>query len=260
MNVVLGASGRVGSAIVAELLSKGEKVKAIVRDEQKGEALRQQGAKVVLADVNDYAALSNALTGADTVFVLTPESGTEENVLEETRHVLDNYRKAIGSSLVRRVVGLSSIGAQHESGTGNLIMSNMLEHAFDGLNVQKLFIRPAYYFSNWMGYIDSVKNDGVLPSFYPVDQSISMILPQDVGKFVADVMASDSIEGNRVYEIEGPEHYTPAQVAAAFGEALGKSVKAEQIPPEKWEGILKGIGFSDDGVHNFIEMTNAVIE
>ncbi|MGN7885358.1 NAD(P)H-binding protein [Dyadobacter endophyticus] len=257
-HIILGASGRVGSAAVDRLLERGAAVKGIVRHEEKAQALKSRGADAAVADALNLPALKAALRDGETLFALTPETGREENVLGETNDVLTNYHAALASSGVRKVVGLSSMGAQHREGTGNLVMSYMLEHAFDGLVLTRVFIRPAYYFSNWLGYLESAEESGVLPTFFPVDFKIPMLSPDDVGHFAAEIMLNDDRDMT-IYELSGPASLSSADVAKAFSEVLGKEIKAQQIPRGQWEETLRSIGFSPDGIRNFIEMTEAVI-
>jgi uncharacterized protein YbjT (DUF2867 family) len=179
-------------------------------------------------------------------------------VIAETKDILENYRKALASSPIKKVVGLSSIGAQYESGTGNLVMSYLLEHAFTGMPVKQIFVRPAYYFSNWMMYLGSVIENGTLPTFFPPDLSIPMVSPQEVAAFVANVIQKEEEDG-KIFELTGAAAYSSKDVAKAFSDALGKEVKAVQIPKEQWESSLHEIGFSPDAIRNFIEMTDAVI-
>lgn len=257
MHVILGASGQVGSAIVNQLIEKGEQVKGVIRDEKKAGTLKKSGAAVAIADVSDLPSLVAALQDGSTLFALTPESGHERNVIGETKDILENYRKALASSPIKKVVGLSSIGAQFETGTGNLMMSYLLEHAFTGMPVKQIFIRPAYYLSNWMMYQESVIEKGVLPTFFPPDLSIPMVSPQEVAAFVANVIQKEEEDG-KIFELTGTA-YSSEDVANAFSDALGKDVKAVQIPREQWESTLQEIGFTPDAIRNFIEMTDVVI-
>lgn len=258
MHVILGASGQVGSAIVTQLIEKGESVKGVVRDEKKAGKLEKTGAAVAIADVGDLPALVAAFQDGSTLFALTPESGHERNVIGETKDILENYRKALASSPIKKVVGLSSIGAQYETGTGNLVMSYLLEHAFTGMPLKQLFVRPAYYFSNWMMYLGAVIDNGTLPTFFPPELSIPMVSPEEVAAFVANVIQKEEEDG-KIFELTGPAAYSSNDVAKAFSDALGKEVKAVQIPKEQWESTLHEIGFSPDAIRNFIEMTDAVI-
>jgi uncharacterized protein YbjT (DUF2867 family) len=259
MNVILGATGQVGSSIAEHLTENNESVKAVIRNPDKADDLKSKGVQVEIADYFDLEALQAAVKGGELIFVLTPENGQSEDVLGDTRLLLKNYQKAIQSSGINKIVGLSSIGAQHERGMGNLVMSYMLEHAFADMKLPQVFVRPAYYFSNWLPYLPVVKEQGVLPSFFPVDQKIPMISPQDVAGFIAEKITGH-IEGPDIYEIVGPEPISSKDVADIYGEVLGQEVKAQQIPKEQWKPTLQQADFTDDAAENLIAMTKAVID
>jgi uncharacterized protein YbjT (DUF2867 family) len=260
MNTILGASGQVGWAVVTNLLKNRQPVKGVIRNEKKAGRLKKAGAAVALADIHDEAALTASFKDATTVMVLTPETGEEEDMINDTRSVLRNYRSAVEKSPVKKIIGISSTGAQHEKGTGNLRMSYMLEHAFTGLPVKKIFVRPSYYFSNWLAYTDTVKKEGVLPTFFPPDLSISMVSPLDVAEIISNIMTDDRNDAEQIiYELEGPASYSSIEVAEAFSEVLRKPVKVQHIDRSEWENSMKSMGLSPDGIKNFIEMTEAVI-
>ncbi|QNL52029.1 NAD(P)H-binding protein [Olivibacter sp. SDN3] len=260
MHIILGATGQIGSALVSGLLENGQTVKAIIRDEQKAHSVPAIAA-VEVADLLHLPSLIHACSDATTLFVLTPEDPKAIDVLATTRSIIENYRKVVVATPVKKIVGLSSIGAQHEKGTGNLRASYLLEHAFEDLAVQQIFIRPAYYFSNWLPYLGSVKEQGILPTFFPVDQQLPMVAPNDVAAVLTDVMIKDSDEASkRVYEVEGPTWYSAADVALAFSQSLDIDVRAEQVPRAQWEEMLQSSGFSADAATQLIEMTEAVID
>jgi uncharacterized protein YbjT (DUF2867 family) len=258
MYIITGASGRVGSAVVANLIKKGEAVRGIIHDERKADKLKQQGAEVAIADAFDLQVLMEAVKGGSTLFAITPETGKNDDVIADTKKILDNYRKAVEVSSIKKVVGLSSIGAQIDKNSGNLLMSYLLEHAFEGLDVQATFIRPSYYFSNWMMSLPMIKEKGILATFYPVDLKISMVSPIDVAAYTQDILTKDD-DGDKIYELLGHD-YSSADVAQAFANALGREVKAQQIPRDQWEKTLRKAGFSPDGIRNFIEMTELVVD
>lgn len=258
MNIILGASGQVGASIADHLTKSNTPVRGVIRDPEKAVDLERKGIEVRIADYFDSEALKKAVKDGELIFVLTPETATSEDLLGDTQTMLNNYRKAIETSEINKIVGLSSIGAQHKSGTGNLLMSYMLEHAFSELSIPRVFIRPAYYYSNWLMYLSAVQEQGVLPTFFPVNQKLPMISPKDVSAFIADKI-TNGIEKSATYEIVGPEELSPNDVAGIFGEVLGCNVKAQQIPRERWKETLQQAGFTDDAAQNLIEMTDAVI-
>ncbi len=258
MNIILGASGRVGSSVVDRLVEYGHRVRAVVRDEKKSVCLRNKGVEIAVADYFDASALSDAFRGGCSVFLLTPENPQSNDLIKDTAVLLENYRHALISSGVKTVVGLSSSGARHPSGTGNLEASYMLEHAFEDMDLEKIFVRPGYYYSNWLGSLDAVNNDGVLPTFFPIGQKIAMIAPEDVGFFIADIIAG-KIARRRIFEIAGPEFYSPADIAAIFADVLGKNVNVFQIQRSEWQPMLEQAGFSVSAAVYMALMADAVI-
>ena len=64
---VTGATGWVGSALVAELIGAGHRVTGLARSEEKGAALAATGAAVLRATLDDQDALQDAAAGVDAV-------------------------------------------------------------------------------------------------------------------------------------------------------------------------------------------------
>jgi uncharacterized protein YbjT (DUF2867 family) len=210
-----------------------------------------------MADFFDITALKTAFGGGEVLFLITPENPASRDVLGETCQIIRNYREAITASGIRKIVGLSSMGAQHPSGTGNLEQSYMLEHAFVDLPVEQTFIRPAYYFSNWLGYRDTAGDYGILPTFFPAGLKVQMVAPADVANFALQLMMADK-PYKPFYEV-GEKYYSSIEVASVFGKKLQRNVEVQQIPREQWEGTLSQVGFSENAATNLIKMTEAVL-
>lgn len=259
MNIVLGASGQIGSMLVDNLLKKDQPVRVVIRNNLKAQELKSKGAEVIIADYTDLEALKKAFYGGKSVFLLTPENPACDNFLKETRLLLNNYREAILPSGATKVVGLSSGGAHIKSGAGNLEASYMLEHTFSEINIEQVYVRPGYYFSNWLGYLDLVKDYGILPTFFPPEMKVSMIAPPDVAEFLSDVMICKTSQ-KRIYEITGPQLYSSLDIAKIFGDVLNRNVEVQQVLPKEWENTLIQAGFSKDGAKNLMLMTQAVID
>lgn len=259
MDIILGATGQIGSMLVDNLIKRGQSVRAVVRNGSKAEGLRSKGIEISIADYFDVEALKKAFQGGSLAFLLTPENPESQDFISETKTIINNYREAILASGITKIVGLSSNGAQHESGTGNLMASYMLEHAFSDLEIEQVFVRPSYYFSNWLGYLELVKEHGILPTFFPPEMKVPMIAPPDVAEFLSEVMVC-KIPKERIYEITGPHAYSSLDIAKILGEVLNRNVILQQVLPEEWESTLIQAGFSKDGAKNLALMTKAVIE
>lgn len=91
--ILIGASGFVGTAILNELLNRGHKVTAIVRDPTKVTA-SNPNLKVVQADVTDTDVLIEASKGKDAVISAYNPGWKNPNIYEET---LKNYPLIVDS-------------------------------------------------------------------------------------------------------------------------------------------------------------------
>jgi nucleoside-diphosphate-sugar epimerase len=71
--VVTGSTGKQGGAVARGLLGRGHKVRAVTRDPNSSQAklLANAGAALVVASLEDTAAITKALEGAISLFAMT---------------------------------------------------------------------------------------------------------------------------------------------------------------------------------------------
>lgn len=95
--ILIGASGFVGTAILNELLARGHRVTAVVRNPEKIETSAAE-LSVVKADVADTDALADVCRGKDAVISAYNPGWTNPNIYEETLRnyplILDAVKKA----------------------------------------------------------------------------------------------------------------------------------------------------------------------
>lgn len=257
MNIILGATGQVGSTLLREIKESGFPVRAVVRNPDK---ISDKTIETRTADLYNAEQLIEAFKGGTTVFVLTPENPTSTNIIEDTNRIVENYKKAIQATAIKKVVALSCVGAHIDSNTGNVLMSRILEQTLGTLDIEKVFIRPSYYFSNWLGYLATVEQYGVLPTFFPKDLKIEMHSPIDLAKFIAKIITDISSNGKEIYELTGQQKYSSLDVANTFSKLFNKNVSVQPIPREKWKETLLSVGFTANTATNLSDMTQAVID
>lgn len=256
MNIIVGATGKVGSNLISELKNNGFPVSAVVRNPDK---FSDKTIEIRTADLFNLEQLTEGFKSGTTVFLLTPENPTSNDIIEDTKRIVENYKKAIQATGIKKLVALSCVGAHIDSNTGNVLMSRILEQTLDDLNIEKVFIRPSYYFSNWLGYLETVEQYGVLPTFFPEDLKIEMNSPIDLAKFIAKIMTDKSSEKKRIYELTG-QKYNSLDVANSFSKLLNKNVTVQSIPQHKWKETLLAVGFTENTASNLSDMTQAVID
>ncbi|QYU66804.1 alpha/beta fold hydrolase [Leptolyngbya sp. 15MV] len=131
-----------------------------------------------------------------------------------------------------KVVILSSIGAQHASGTGVIATLHRFESLLGDVAPSTVFLRPGYFVETWGEVADAVVTEGVLPSFLDPSQRIPMVSTIDVGSAAASLLG-EAWSGTRIVQLGGPEDWSAGDVAAAFAEVLGRPVMPVLVPPEK---------------------------
>jgi uncharacterized protein YbjT (DUF2867 family) len=249
MFVIVGANGKTGGAVARALLAKGQPVRVVLHSDRSADRWRAAGAEVVLADVQDPASLIVAFRGAQAAYVLNPPEYGVDDLLVPARRVADAYRSALSATGVR-AVALSSIGAQHAEGIGNILSNHIVESALAPLGTT--FVRAGNFMTNWLPSL-SVLRPGVLSSFLaPLDQATPTVAVPDIATVVVRELLST---GSRTVEVTGPADYSPNQVAAAFATAFGRPVDVEVIPRERWfEVLTTKFGFPEGAVGNWIQM------
>lgn len=257
MNIIVGATGQVGSNLIKEIKRKGFPVRAVVRNPDN---LTDKTIEARTADLFNAELLTEAFKGGTTVFVLTPENPTSNNIIEDTKQIVSNFKKAIQANGIPKVVGLSCIGADIDDNTGNILMSRILEQELNTLDIEKCFVRPSYYFSNWLGYLETIEQHGVLPTFFPKDLKIEMHSPIELAKFIAPIMTDTSSKQKEIYELTGPQKYSPHDVANTFSKLLNKNITVQTLPQDKWKDTLMSVGFTENAAINLSDMTRAVID
>lgn len=241
MNIVTGATGNVGSALIKALISKGEKVTAITRDRSKAEKMFGNTVEIVQADVMDTNTLHQIFKRGAAVFILNPPADPSGNTDIEERKTARSLVAALQQLDIKRLVVESTMGSQPGDHIADLGVLYELEQDVKKLPYDCRIIRPAYYMSNWKNSLTEVKETGELTSFYPPDFKFPMVAADDIGALAAELMTAE--KSARINPIQGPEEYTANDVAAALEEILSRNVKVKVIPRKEWENFISRLAF-----------------
>jgi uncharacterized protein YbjT (DUF2867 family) len=257
--VVTGATGNVGSAVVDYLLKQSVPVRVVIRSENKAESFRSRHVDVAIADLTDADALTKAFQGAKAVFAMNPPAVNDPDLQVAAVNVSRALASAIKAAKVERVVVLSSIGAERSSKTGNILTAHTLEEALKTSAPQVVMVRPGSFMENWISAISAVKSghSPVLGStFKKLDQKIPNIAANDIGRVVAEYLTkpNDQVDKLVIIELEGPEDYSPNDVAKVTSDVLGKTVSAAAMTEEMIRNLCNQFGWPKKTADNWIEM------
>jgi len=259
MHIITGATGHVGSAVAESLLKQGEKVLVITRSKKKAESWKQKGAEAEVADIHDTETLHEIFKKGKRLFLLNPPAPPDTDTVKEEQRSLQSMLKALENTKIEKIVAESTYGAQPGEGNGDLNVLYDMEQRLKDLGIPTTIIRGAYYMSNWDMQLESAKKEGKVHTLYPVTFKIPMAAPHDIGEYAAKLML-EPVGNSGLHYVEGPEHYSSADVAAAFSEVLKKHVEAVETPQSQWIPSLRKMGFSVKAAKSMANMTNLTLE
>jgi NAD(P)H dehydrogenase (quinone) len=253
---VIGITGQVGSHLADQLIKNGQSLRAVVRNPAKALGWAQRGVEIAVAELHDAAALTIAFTGMDGVFVMTPPMFGSIDPMNDHLEMLKALKSAITSSGVKKVVYLSSVGAQHSEGTGAIKKLYDMEHAFTDLPVPSAGIRAAWFMENFNGAIAHAAETGYLGSFLnPTSFAVPMIAASDIGRLAAELLQQEW-DGRRILELEGPCRYSADDVALVISTYLKLPVTAKAIPEEQYTDTYLSFGFTPAAALLMTEMVH----
>jgi len=243
MFAITGITGQVGGAVARALIDNGQRVRAVVRNAEKGAAWARKGCEVAVADLYDAAALKKAFAGVQGVFFLLPPVFDPSPDFNEARRVIAAVREALEVARPSKVVSLSTIGAQALQ--PNLLQQHQLqEKSLGTLPLPITFLRAAWFMENATWDVAPARTTGVIPSFlYPLDKPVPMVATEDIGRVAAELL-QETWQGRRVVELEGAR-LSPNDIAAAFGRVLEREVRMEAVPRATWEALFKSQGMKN---------------
>jgi uncharacterized protein YbjT (DUF2867 family) len=242
MFAITGVTGQVGGAAARALLDAGHAVRAVLRDESKAAPWRERGAEVAIASFEDADALSAAFRGTAGVFVMIAPNFAPQPGYPNAHVAAAVLKEALSKARPERVAALSSVGGQRDSGLGLITQVHILEQALADLATPTAILRPAWFMENSLWDIAPARAGGTMPSFLqPLDRAYPMVATADIGRVVAQTL-TQTWQGRRVIEIEGPRRYTQREIAALLADVLGRSVEAQTVPCEQWEARFQAQG------------------
>ncbi len=256
MFAVAAASGRVGARTAEALLKRGQKVRGLVRQEERGAALAARHAEVVVVDLLDTAALTKALTGVSGAFFVVPTPPPERDLLEASEALVHSLVAATRQAKLGSVVLLSSIGAQHPSGTGPVVALHRAEKAFVGAAKSVTFLRPALALEAWAPLVVDALDSGRLPFAGHVHTTFAQVGAKDVGEVAAKVL-EEAATGQRFVEVAGAQKWSPDDVAAGLSSLLGQRIVAQEVSPEEEQAALEKAGLTPARAALIVERSRA---
>lgn len=240
--LVVGATGNTGSGLVPTLVSAGARVRALVRTSAKAEAVRRQGAEVVVADLDRPESLEPAVAGADRIY-LCLFNGPHQAI--HGRNLIAAARRAGRPHVV------------HHSGAGTdrsriIRQSLEVEVELRASGLPWTIVRPTFYLQNMLMAVPTVASQGAI--YLPMkDGRMAMTDVRDIVDVAARLLLEGGHEGE-VLKPTTPEAFTIAEFASALGTELGRKIEYVDVPTAAARESMVGMGMDPWIVDGYMEL------
>lgn len=247
MILITGVAGKTGRAVIAALAAKGEAVRAFVRRETSADTVRRAGAlEVVVGQMDDVDALTQAMRGARAIYHICPNVSPHEFVYGEA------VTRAAGQAGVGRLV-YHSVLRPHIAAMPHHWEKARVEEMLFASGMAFTVLQPAAYMQNILAAWPAIVGEGVFRVPYPAATRLSLVDLDDVAEAAAIVLTQPGHDG-AVYELVGTSGLSQTEVAAVLSHALSYEVRAVEQPLEEWSARARASGLDDDARETLIRM------
>jgi uncharacterized protein YbjT (DUF2867 family) len=233
--LVIGGRSKIGSALIGELVGRGDSVRALVRAGDSKDSF-PEGVQAVTGDLADRDSLRSAIVGADRMFLLC---GPTEDEVELNRNAID----AATETGARLMVRSSILGADPGSSATFVRDHGMCDAYLRESGMPHALVRPNMFMQNVTeNTIPSIDQGG---NFYANagDARISMVDTRDIARVAAVLLTEPGHDGN-AYDVTGPEALSYYDVASRLSAAMARKLTYIAASDDAVAGALNGFGLS----------------
>ncbi|MFO1313146.1 MAG: SDR family oxidoreductase [Burkholderiales bacterium] len=230
--LVFGASGYIGTHLVAALMGEGARIRAAARNRGVLEARAWKDVDLVEADALAPASLPAALCGADTAYYLVHSMAAGQHFGELDLAAARHFAEAAAQAGVRRIVYLGGL-APPDAESEHLVSRKLTGDRLREGTVPVTEVRAGIIVGPGSAAYEVIRD---LVYHLPV-----MVTPRWVASKSSPVALSNLIEyllrvaslpeaAGKVYDAAGPEYLSYEQLMRQFAEVVGKRPRIVPVP------------------------------
>jgi len=247
---VAGATGNIGTALLAELHDANVGVVAGVHDPDKAKTLEELGVETRRFEFQDQPTMAKAMKGCDRLFLVLPL----EERMARYGHLAVQAAKEAGIEYIVRSSGYASSSDAHwrlgrEQG--------MVDQFVEDSGIPFTILRPNSFMQNFSTTLAPMVRSGVI-TLPDEDFSVSYIDVRDIAACAARVLLDSAGFEKGFYALTGPQGLTLTDVAAQIQEATGGEVRYSPIAEEDYVAILKEAEVPDWNINMLVSLVRVI--
>lgn len=249
-----GAVGGIGRSLTEMLLSKGHKVRAMVRrEDERAEDLRRLGAEVMQGDLTDLSSMHRAIEGCSRIYFGMSVSASYLEATVNTAAVARHHGVEAFVNMSQMTVTQMSITETTDSPQHKLHW--LAEQALEWSGLPLVTMRPTVFFE---GFFRLLAAEGVRERdelAVPLGSGrTSPVSAVDVARAVSVILDDPAPHIGKVYNLTGPESADLEHYARVFSEVLGRTIHYRDVPVSAWAAKLREMGVPEHLVKHFSTM------
>jgi uncharacterized protein YbjT (DUF2867 family) len=227
--VVNTPAGNIGRVVTERLLRAKDEVIVMSRNPDKVTRFVEDGALLIRGSIDDADVLDQAFNGADALFWLTPFAFDQPRYIDWAKRTARTAANAVARRGVRRVVLISSVGAQHESGVGPIACLPAIESAFNDAAPDVTCLRAGSFMENFLNDVASIASAGSIFGPHPATMKFPRVATRDIADRAVEILRAPSGTGHRIVGVHGPEDLDQTQAAQIISEGIQRPVKYVEV-------------------------------
>lgn len=256
--IITGSLGHISKPLAEELLKNGHTITVISSNAERQKDIEEFGARAAIGSLEDADFVTETFSGADAVYCMIPPSFTASNQVAYYKKIANNYKEAVYRNDIKRVIHLSSWGADLSEGTGMILGSHNAEvilNSLDGVAVTHLRAGSLMY--NMYSFTGMIRHAGIIAANYGGDDKIAWVHPNDIATVATEELIKTGDTQKVIYVAS--DEKTANESAKIIGDAIGKpDLQWHLITDEEEKQNLLKHGVPENLATNIVDLYRSI--
>lgn len=263
MLVITGATGQIGSEVLAQLVGADEPIRIIVRDPSKLSSKVTQRVEIVQGSYAEPEVVTRAFEAADAVLwvpIANPSAVSPEAAFVDMSRPA---AEAIRRQGVKHVISVSALGRGWPRDAGYAAASVRMDDLLAVTGASFRALACPSLMENMLRQVPLIRSHGIFSVPTPGELRSPLVAIRDVAATAAGLLRDRSWQGALDLPLLGPEDISCDDQARIMSEVLGKQVTFRQMPMTDMKELMLGRGAAEgmaQGMIDIIEAKNAGLD
>lgn len=216
---LVGSLNQINSLLIPKLIAAGHEINVATSTVKHTGAIEDAVATALVGDIQEEKFLLEAFQNTDVAYLMLPNFLEAADIFHQAEQQGASFRNALEQNNVKKIIALSSIGAEAGKEAGALYAYNLFEQQLRQIKDAAIaFVRPAALYNNLTTHLTSIIQKQAIFSNLPADLKQYWTSPLDVATEIFSLVQKFPA-GHSVHYVAS-DSFTGEQLAQALQVAL----------------------------------------